>query len=136
MGYDGEIMVQMKRQMKQVSLLRLLALGLLLSAAAGCVYRMTVQQGNFLDPAVVEQVQAGMTRSQVRFLLGTPMLPVAFDNDRWDYLYYLQTGRKRKVEQRRLTVFFENDKVARFENIGIVAKPATAAAAPAASPST
>jgi outer membrane protein assembly factor BamE len=94
-------------------------LALLLAAgASGCVYRMTVQQGNYLDPKQVTQLQVGMTRSQVRFLLGTPMLPDAFDRDRWDYLYYQKVGRLKKPDQRRLTVFFAEDKVARFENEG------------------
>jgi outer membrane protein assembly factor BamE len=91
---------------------------LLAAGASGCVYRMTVQQGNFLDPKQVAQLQVGMTRSQVRFLLGTPMLPDAFDRDRWDYLYYQKLGRLKKADQRRLTVFFDDDKVARFENVG------------------
>ena len=104
---------------------------------SGCVYRMAVQQGNFLDANQVTQLQNGMTRSQVRFLLGTPMLPNAFDDDRWDYLYYLKLGRRGEVEQRRLTVYFADDKVARFENIGVpttpaAAEPTTAAPAPAA----
>jgi outer membrane protein assembly factor BamE len=100
---------------------RLAALGLALAVAlgaSGCVYRMTVQQGNYLDPKQVSQLQVGMTRSQVRFLLGTPMLPNAFDRDRWDYLYYQKVGRLKKADQRRLTVFFEEEKVARFENVG------------------
>lgn len=111
-------------------LARLLAIVVLSAAATaggtGCVYRMAVQQGNFLDDAQVSQLQNGMTRSQVRFLLGTPMLPNAFDDDRWDYLYYLKLGRRGDAEQRRLTVYFADDKVARFENIGVA--PATATA--------
>jgi outer membrane protein assembly factor BamE len=95
---------------------------------SGCVYRVAVQQGNFLDARQVSQLQDGMTRSQVRFLLGTPMLPDAFDNDRWDYLYYLKLGRGGVTEQRRLTVFFEDDRVARIENIGVeVSTPETPA---------
>lgn len=94
---------------------------------------MTVQQGNFLDPKQVTQLQVGMTRSQVRFLLGTPMLPDAFDRDRWDYLYYEKIGRLKKPDQRRLTVFFTDDKVARFENVGTpLAEPPSPAAPPAA----
>jgi outer membrane protein assembly factor BamE len=105
---------------------------LLLAGTTGCVYRMTVQQGNFLDPKQVAQLQAGMTRSQVRFLLGTPMLPDAFDRDRWDYLYYEKIGRLKKADQRRLTVFFEDDKVARFENVGTpLATPVTPEEPPA-----
>jgi outer membrane protein assembly factor BamE len=94
---------------------------------SGCVYRVAVQQGNFLDDRQIEQLQAGMTRAQVRFLLGTPMLPDAFDQDRWDYVYYLKIGRLKQPEQRRLSVFFEDDKVARFEKVGFPPAPAPAA---------
>jgi len=83
---------------------------------SGCVYRQTIQQGNYLDPVAVKQLQMGMTRSQVRFLLGTPMLPDAFDKDRWDYVYYLQIGRADRAEQWRLTVWFDEDKVSKIEN--------------------
>ena len=94
----------------------LAGLALLLTlGTGGCVYRMTVQQGNFLDPKQVSQLQVGMTRSQVRFLLGTPMLPDAFDRDRWDYLYYEKIGRLKKPDQRRLTVFFDGDQFSRAE---------------------
>jgi outer membrane protein assembly factor BamE len=55
-----------------------LALGALL--ASGCVYKMNIQQGNYLVPDSVSQLKEGMTRSQVRFLLGTPMVPDAFDD--------------------------------------------------------
>lgn len=83
--------------------------------AGGCVYRINIQQGNYLDPAALEQLQVGMTRSQVRYLLGTPMVPDAFNNDRWDYLFYFKRGRLREPEERKVTVFFEDDKVARFD---------------------
>ena len=120
----------------------LAGLALLLTlGTGGCGYRMTVQQGNFLDPKQVSQLQVGMTRSQVRFLLGTPMLPDAFDRDRWDYLYYEKIGRLKKPDQRRLTVWFDQDKVQRFENVGtplgdVAAAPAEPAAIPAVPPAT
>ena len=58
--------------------------------ASGCVYKMSIQQGNYLVAESVSQLKEGMTRSQVRFLLGTPMVPDAFDDSRWDYLLLLQ----------------------------------------------
>jgi outer membrane protein assembly factor BamE len=85
-------------------------------ALPGCVYRMTIQQGNFLEERAVTQLQVGMTRSQVRYLLGTPMVPDAFDKDRWDYLYYLKIGRLRTPQQRHLVVYFQDEKVARVDN--------------------
>jgi outer membrane protein assembly factor BamE len=112
---------------RRLALLSLLAA---LPLAGGCVYRMAVQQGNYLDARQVTQVQVGMTRAQVRFLLGTPMLPQAFDNDRWDYLYTLQMRSLKRPQRQRLTVYFEGDKVARIENDG--APTELPAAAPAA----
>jgi outer membrane protein assembly factor BamE len=85
------------------------------SLLAACVYRMDVQQGNLLDAEQVDQVEVGMTRSQVRFLLGTPMVIDAFNADRWDYVYSLRRGHERKVTRRHLVVWFEGDKVARIE---------------------
>src|SRR6202453_3961142 len=91
--------------------------------ASACVYRINIQQGNFLDQAAVEQVKAGMTRSQVRYLLGTPMVADSFNHERWDYIYYLKKGRTRHVDSRRVTVYFDGDKVARLD------KPSDAEAA-------
>jgi outer membrane protein assembly factor BamE len=76
---------------------------------------MPVQQGNFLDPSQVVQLQAGMTRSQVKFLLGTPMVPSGFDSDRWDYYYYDLGTRMKEPITKRLTVYFKDDKVERFD---------------------
>src|ERR1700684_2547876 len=84
-------------------------------AASVCVYRVNVQQGNYLEKRNTDQLSAGMTKVQVRYLLGTPMMPSMFDNDRWDYLYYLKVGRLAPY-QRALTVYFKDDKVDRIDN--------------------
>ena len=86
---------------------------------SGCVYKMNIQQGNYLVPDSVSQLKEGMTRSQVRFLLGTPMVPVAFDDSRWDYYYYFKSQKLKEPLKRRLTVYFEDEKVARYENQGV-----------------
>jgi outer membrane protein assembly factor BamE len=83
--------------------------------ATACVYRINIQQGNFLDQAAVEQVKAGMTRSQVRYLLGTPMVADSFNKERWDYIYYLKKGRSRHIDSRRVTVYFDGEKVAKLD---------------------
>jgi outer membrane protein assembly factor BamE len=85
-------------------------------ALTGCVYRMAIQQGNFLDPAVIAQVKPGMTHSQVRYLLGTPMVPGGFDNTRWDYDYYLKTKRLKKAARGHVAIFFDNNLVARVDS--------------------
>jgi outer membrane protein assembly factor BamE len=93
----------------------LTALVLLATPLAGCIYRMNIQQGNYLEGKTVAQLQVGMTRTQVRYLLGSPMVPDIFDKDRWDYLYYFKTGHLQRPEQRHLVVFFKDDKVASFQ---------------------
>ena len=81
----------------------------------GCVYRIDIQQGNLLEQVDIDQIQVGMTRSQVQFLLGTPMVADSFHRDRWDYAYYFRQGRSRDVERRWLVVHFDGDRVARVE---------------------
>jgi len=95
----------------------LLAAGAL--SASGCVYKMNIQQGNYLVAESVSQLKEGMTRSQVRFLLGTPMVPDAFNDNRWDYYYFFSSQKFDEPLKRRLTVYFEDDKVLRFENLGV-----------------
>jgi outer membrane protein assembly factor BamE len=80
-----------------------------------CVYRIDIQQGNLLDDEDISQVDVGMTRSQVQFLLGTPMVSDSFHRDRWDYAYYLRRGRSPDRVQRWVVVHFENDRVTRID---------------------
>ncbi|MDZ7653092.1 MAG: outer membrane protein assembly factor BamE [Burkholderiaceae bacterium] len=77
-------------------------------------YRPDVQQGNVVTKEMVEQLRQGMTREQVRFLLGSPMLASAFHPDRWDYVYYLKRGKGTEVQMRRLTVTFKDSRVDAF----------------------
>jgi len=86
---------------------------------SGCVYKMNIQQGNYLVAESVSQLKEGMTRSQVRFLLGTPMVPDAFDNSRWDYYYFFSSRQYKQPLKRRLTVYFEDERVQRYENQGV-----------------
>ncbi|MEJ2604195.1 MAG: outer membrane protein assembly factor BamE [Gammaproteobacteria bacterium] len=96
------------------------ALAALAVGAGGCVYRINIQQGNLLDEAQIEQLEIGMTRKQVRFLLGTPMVDDPFHQERWDYLYYLRIGRKDPLKSHMLTVHFDGDVVSRIERQGEV----------------
>lgn len=80
----------------------------------GCVYRMAIQQGNYLDGHAVSQLKVGMTRSQVRYLLGTPMVEDVFNKDRWDYIYYYKHGYVRRPLESRIIVYFNGDKVQRL----------------------
>lgn len=76
-------------------------------------YRMPIQQGNFLSQEMVSQLKLGMTREQVRFVLGTPLVTDIFHADRWDYVFHREV-RGAKPEQRRVSVFFEQDRLARI----------------------
>ncbi len=96
--------------------------------ATGCVYRMDIQQGNLLDVEQVEQVEVGMTRSQVRFLLGTPMVIDSFDADRWDYVYSLRRGHSREITRRHLVVWFDGDTVTRVEEPIPLPRPVSSSA--------
>jgi len=92
---------------------------------SACIYHMPVQQGNHLDQAAVNQVKPGMTRAQVRYLLGTPMVPGGFENDRWDYEYYLRMKRLHSPRQGRVIVHFKNDLVEKVDSdvLGNAAEP-------------
>jgi outer membrane protein assembly factor BamE len=72
-------------------------------------YRIDVQQGNVLSQEMVSQLRPGLTRDQVRFILGTPVLMDMFHANRWDYFYSLQKGRSGEIESRRFSVFFDTD---------------------------
>jgi outer membrane protein assembly factor BamE len=100
-----------------MALHRTLVLALLVTATllGGCVYRPDIQQGNLLTVEDIEQVQVGMSRSQVRFLLGTPMVSDPFAPHRWDYVYRMRWGRDGRVDSAHFVVFFESDKVTQVE---------------------
>ena len=75
-------------------------------------YRMVIQQGNFISQEMVAQLKPGMTKEQVRFILGTPLVTDIFHADRWDYVFYREMANGKR-EQRNLSVVFENSKLAR-----------------------
>jgi outer membrane protein assembly factor BamE len=108
--------------------LRLAALLALAALAAGCetiktyvpdvrqfgVYKLDINQGNFITQDMVDKLRVGQTRQQVRTILGTPLLSDPFHKDRWDFVYqYSKNGKV--VETRQFTVYFADDKLARWE---------------------
>ncbi len=84
---------------------------LILSVAGGCVYQANLSQGNLLKQEDLDQVEVGMTRRQVRFLLGTPMIDDPFHEGRWDYVYYLKLGRDDAIFKRWISIYFDGEKV-------------------------
>jgi outer membrane protein assembly factor BamE len=101
-------------------------------ALASCFlkpHKIDVQQGNYIDPEAIAKLKPGMTRSQVRFLLGTPLLVDTFHPDRWDYLY-IDRREGRLVQEHRLTVWFDGDQLKRA--VTDTAEPAPVGQAPLA----
>lgn len=77
-------------------------------------YKIDIQQGNYITQDMVSKLKPGMTRSQVRFILGTPLVADPFHADRWDYVYHMQKGGE-TTEFRRIVLVFEQDKLASIE---------------------
>ena len=83
---------------------------------AGCsfpgVYKIDVQQGNVVTQDMIDQLRPGMTRSQVRFIMGNPLLTDTFHANRWDYLYSIQPGGGKRLQERVSVIFNGNDQLA------------------------
>lgn len=99
--------------------LSIIALAFLLPACsyipmAPSVYKIDIQQGNVVTQDMLSRLKPGMTRSQVRFILGTPLVTDVFHPNRWDYVYRYQKAGK-LTEQSRVTAVFENDLLLRME---------------------
>lgn len=77
-------------------------------------YRVDVRQGNYVDQEMVSQLKKGMSRDQVKFVLGTPLLVDLFRTDRWDYVYLFQPGRG-EAQKRTVSVFFVDGQLDRVE---------------------
>lgn len=95
--------------------LLLVALIALLTAGCGVVYRQPIYQGNLLDKANVDQLQAGMSKQQVLLLLGTPSIADPFHHERWDYTATQRTDRLARTRTKNLTLWFEGDALSRWE---------------------
>lgn len=88
---------------------------------AGCssfkfpgVYRVVIQQGNYIEEKMVEQLEVGMNKRQVRYIMGTPLIQDTFNTNRWDYYYTTKRGDK-TYKEHHFSVFFEGDKLIHWE---------------------
>ena len=78
------------------------------------VYKLTVQQGNIVTQDMIDELKEGMTKRQVAYVMGTPLIRSPYQQDRWTYLYTLER-RDTVVKSYQITVFFEDDLFTRFE---------------------
>jgi len=108
--------------------MRLLVLAVAAAAlcACGLVYKLPTRQGNVIEQKQLDKLQVGMTRDQVRFLLGTPIAATPLHENRWDYAGYYKNPRG-KVYNRLVSLYFEGDALARMEGIKLAAGDASLA---------
>ena len=95
-----------------------IALALLIAmATAGCgmLYKQPIYQGNLIEKSAIDQLQVGMDKQQVLTLLGTPSIADPFHHQRWDYTATERTDRRGRTEVKNMTLWFENDQLARWE---------------------
>lgn len=90
---------------KFTALLLVLCLGLLSSC-----YVIEIQQGNVIDPAKVAQLKIGMSKEQVRYVMGTPILQSTFNDDKWDYVYTLR-DHKHRYSYKHVGMVFKNNQL-------------------------
>lgn len=93
----------------------ILALLTLITSGCGILYRQPIYQGNLLEKTAVDQLQVGMSKQQVITLLGSPSISDPFHNQRWDYTTSQRTGRIGRAEIKNLTLYFENDALAKWD---------------------
>jgi outer membrane protein assembly factor BamE len=96
-----------------------LACSLLLTGSACSMHVIDIQQGTIITSEMVAQLKPGMTRSQVRFVMGTPTIADPFHADRWDYIYTLAKGANAVSERNHVALYFEGDQLVRIvDNMG------------------
>nr|WP_136249745.1 outer membrane protein assembly factor BamE [Ningiella ruwaisensis] len=85
----------------------------LLTGCTDWIYRIDVPQGNFLEQKDVDKLRVEMTKEQVRFVLGNPVVEDSFDDDNWYYYYEMKRGMRKRGEdvKKQLVLTFEDDKL-------------------------
>ncbi|MCL4120018.1 UNVERIFIED_CONTAM: hypothetical protein GTU68_061570 [Idotea baltica] len=78
------------------------------------IYKFDIQQGNLITQDMIDQLKPGMTKSQVRFIMGTPLIADTFSQNRWDYFYSLQPGDRSGEVRERMAIFFKDDVLVGF----------------------
>ncbi len=101
--------------MKLRALVTVLSIGIAIVTLSGCLYRMDISQGNRIAPELVSQLQIGMSRKQVEFLLGSPAIVDPFRPDQWHYVYYHKRGKTGEIEKRTMILRFQDDQLSAIE---------------------
>lgn len=92
--------------------LAIIIIALSLTACSSWVFRYDIPQGNYLDQKNINKLQVGMTKEQVKFILGSPVIIDAFNNNTWHYVYRLKSGRNKDFNmQKKFIISFSDDKL-------------------------
>jgi outer membrane protein assembly factor BamE len=118
----------LRKHHQNMRVLLYLATAVTLLGAHGCIhtYKTDVQQGNVITQEMVDKLKPGMTKSQVRFVLGTPLITDPFHPERWDYVYVYKKDAGAPAETKQFTVIFNGDSMARVEGDMTMAPASTA----------
>lgn len=107
-------LTEINMRIKLILISTLLASCSYLSSPVLSPYKMDIRQGNYITAEMRERLKLGMSKQQVRYVLGTPLIHDAFHGNRWDYLYRLEQ-RGEVVEKQRLTLYFEGENLVRMD---------------------
>ena len=103
------------------NLIKTVTFSVALALVSGCsyvgVYKRDLAQGNLITQDMVSQLETGMTKEQVRYVMGSPLLNGPFNEDRWDYVFYLDEAYD-DVEAKRVTLTFQNGRLADIDRHG------------------
>ena len=90
----------------------IITIALFVSSCSSWVYRIDIPQGNYLEQKNIDKIQIGMTKEQVKFVLGSPVLVDTFDKDTWNYTYQFTSGRSKQLDvKKHFTIKFKNNKL-------------------------
>ncbi len=106
------IMIELSRMKTRSFIVLILLAGIV--TFSGCLYRMDIEQGNRINAEVIDQLELGMSRRQVEFLLGEPAIVDLYHPDTWHYVYYIRLGDDYSVEKSLMSLEFEDDLLARI----------------------
>ena len=115
----------LKFEMRKILITTLVLVGLILGTPGCSSYKIDIRQGNTLDQEVIDSLRVGMSKQQVVFLMGTPLVQDPFHPDRWDYVYTFKPGGG-KMTRQHVCLYFEGDRLSKIDKAGMQpTKPAT-----------
>lgn len=95
--------------------IKAMLVALFCAGLAGCgVYRINVQQGNYIKDEKLAQLKVGMSKRQVQYLMGSPIIQDAFHPDRWDYVFSFRNGKTNSTGKTKMSIYFDGDVVDRI----------------------